>query len=96
MGDDGLLFVPDLARIATDELRKTDPGRAPIKESTVWSWHKESWVVAGGRYRDNPMPRAQRAGQKVMYWLPEQEADFRAWLRSRPGRGRRGGQRRAG
>ncbi len=78
-----LVYVPDVARFWTEERRRDNPAAPEISEATVWSYHKESWTVVNGRYRETPMPQAKRAGKKVMYWYPEEEPALRAWFRTK-------------
>lgn len=54
---------------------------------TVLKWRQ--------RYEDFPAPDAVTGighGHPVMGWLPEREAELRAWHASRPGRGAGGGR----
>lgn len=81
----GVLLVRDVARIWTEEARRKRPDRPPIQPSTVWSYVKESFAE-NGRYRDNPVPRPYREGQRA-WWAADQEPALRQWWHSRPGHG---------
>lgn len=84
----GVLLPADVARILTEEVRKTDPDRDPIKVSTVWSYSKES-RIAGGRYLDNPCPQPDGysgRNKNGPWWTTDREQEWRDWWHSRPGR----------
>src|SRR6266851_242765 len=58
-----------------------------VKPQTVTKWLR--------RYQDMPEPDAYIGpGRSIRMWLPEREAEWRAWACSRPGRGAPGRRRR--
>lgn len=94
----GALLVADVARLLSEERRKTKPDAPDLKPATVLAWVKWS-RTPGGRYYGNPVP--EQAGylgtsRQVIWWKSEQAKDWITWFNSRPGHGHGTGGRRAG
>lgn len=90
----GLLFPEDVARIWTEERRKTDPDAPPVAVRTVWSYRSKANSTSTNpdtaRYAGNPMPPALASRSKRhVAWYAEQEKDLRDWWNNRPGPGRK-------